>query len=258
MTIDFHDSSNQSSYASRTAEDKWIQIIQEYVDIHGKKILDLGCGGGIYSKVFAKSGAQQVIAMDFSIEMLKGAKENCKDLDNITFIQGSALETNLEEGKIDILLERALIHHITDLGTCFQEANRILKTNGKFIIQDRTPEDCSLPGSATHIRGYFFQRYPELIEKEIRRRYSSDQVISTLKQTGFNLIKEIQFWETRKKYDEFDQLKLDLLNRTGRSILHELSDKELVNLVEFIEQNIGKLKQIEEEDRWTVWIAEKQ
>lgn len=258
MTIDFHDSRNQSSYASRTAEDKWIHYIQDYVDILGKRVLDLGCGGGIYSRVFAQSGAEQVIAMDYSAEMLKGTKAYCKDLDNITFIQGNALETNLSEGEIDVLLERALIHHITDLKSCFQEANRILKTNGKFIVQDRTPEDCSLPGSTTHIRGYFFEKYPKLIEKEVRRRYSSDQVVSTLNQTGFNLIRKIQIWETRKVYNEFDQLKLDLMNRTGRSILHELSDKELVDLVEFIEQNIGKLKQIKEEDRWTVWISEKQ
>ncbi|AOZ94079.1 class I SAM-dependent methyltransferase [Paenibacillus crassostreae] len=258
MPIDFHDSRNQSTYASRTAEDQWIKTINKYVDIQGKHVLDLGCGGGIYSKVFAQSGAEQVIAMDFSTEMLKGAKEYCRALDNITFAQGSALDTGLEEGQFDVLLERALIHHIPDLKCCFQEVNRILKPDGKFIIQDRTPEDCTLPGDNTHIRGYFFQKYPELIEKETSRRYSSDQVITTLTQTGFKLIKELKLWETRRIYDEFAQLKSDLQNRTGRSILYELSDEELVNLVEFIEGEIGKPESIIEEDRWTIWIAEKQ
>lgn len=196
--------------------------------------------------------------MDFSSEMLKGAKEYCNGLDNITFIQGSALETNLEAETIDILLERALIHHIVDLELCFEEANRILKTNGIYIVQDRTPEDCSLAGSTTHIRGYFFEKYPRLIEKETKRRYSSEQVISILNQKGFNLIEEIQIWETRKIYKEFDQLKSDLLNRTGRSILHEISDNELEELVDYIEERIEIQKEIKEEDRWTVWIAEKQ
>lgn len=204
------------------------------------------------------SGAQQVIAMDFSMEMLKGAKEYCNDVDNIIFAQGHALNTNLDEGEIDVLLERALIHHISDLESCFHEANRILKSNGKFIIQDRTPEDCSLRGSTTHIRGYFFQKYPKLIDKEVKRRYSSEQVHSTLRETGFNLIQEITYWETRKIHEQFDQLKIDLLNRTGRSILHELTDQELEDLVEFIEQNVEKLEPIKEEDRWTIWIAEKQ
>lgn len=257
MTINFHDSSNRSTYASRTAEANWIQIIQEYVDIEGKNIVDLGCGGGIYSKVFAQSGAQQIIAMDFSIEMVKGAEENCKGLNNITFLQGNALETNLEAGMTDLLLERALIHHISDLESCYKEANRILKTKGTFIIQDRTPEDCSLSGSSTHIRGYFFEKFPRLLERETKRRYSSAQVVSTLHQAGFNLIKEIQLWETRKVYHEFNQLRSDLMNRTGRSILHELSDTELGDLVEYIEQKVDTNQQIREKDRWTVWIAEK-
>src|SRR5690606_13470003 len=94
MTIDFHDSRNKSSYSSRMAEEKWFEKINTYVDVQGKRILDLGCGGGIYTKVFAESGAREVTAMDFSAEMLQAAKENCKELKNITYLQGSAQETN--------------------------------------------------------------------------------------------------------------------------------------------------------------------
>ncbi|MCK8487402.1 methyltransferase domain-containing protein [Paenibacillus sp. MBLB2552] len=257
MPIDFHDRSNQSTYASRAAEVRWIKTIEKYVSVQGKHILDLGCGGGIYSKVFSQAGASHVTAMDYSSEMLKGAIENCKDLNNITFIQGSALETKLEKNLFDVLLERALIHHIENLRLCFQEAQRILKPNGRFIIQDRTAEDCSLPGSNTHIRGYFFEKYPQLLETETSRRYTSDEVLTALKQTGFNLIIEMEYWETRKIYSDFEELKNDLLNRTGRSILHELSDEELVDLTRYIQTKIENNEQIIEEDRWTVWIAEK-
>ncbi|GIP53620.1 class I SAM-dependent methyltransferase [Paenibacillus vini] len=257
MPIDFHDSRNQSTYTTRVAEEQWLRTIEEYVDFKGKHVLDVGCGGGIYSKAFALSGAAHVTAMDFSVEMLKGAKENCKDVNNISFIQGSALDTNLKEQQFDILLERALIHHIADLTACFQEANRVLKPNGRFIIQDRTPEDCALPGSETHIRGYFFEKHPKLIEKESIRRYSSHKVKTVLEQTGFHRIIELQYWETRKTYNDFDQLRDDLLNRTGRSILHELTDDELMDLVKFIETKIGHLQHINERDRWTLWIEEK-
>lgn len=97
-----------------------------------------------------------------------------------------------------------------------------------------------------------------MIDKEVKRRYPSEQVFSTLRETGLNLIQEITYWETRKIHEQIDQLKIDLLNRTGRSILHELTDQELEDLVEFIEQNVEKLEPIKEEDRWTIWIAEKQ
>ncbi|WP_202077963.1 class I SAM-dependent methyltransferase [Caldalkalibacillus salinus] len=257
MPINFHDSKNKSTYAKREAESCWIDNIKKHVEVIGKEVLDIGCGGGIYSKVFAQSEAKHVTGLDFSEEMLKMAKENCKNIKNISFKQGSAFETGIKEETFDIVLERALIHHIKDLQSCFKEANRVLKPQGKLIIQDRTPTDCSLPGSITHIRGFFFERYPKLLEKELNRRYTSKQVVSIMNESGFKLINEQKIWETRKSYSHFMQLKLDLMGRTGRSILHELTDDELKDLVHYIEQKIGREEKLIEEDRWTVWIAEK-
>jgi ubiquinone/menaquinone biosynthesis C-methylase UbiE len=257
MPIDFHDKSNYLSYTTRNAEDRWLEIIKQFVEIEQKVVLDLGCGGGIYSKALALSGAEQVIAMDFSVEMLKGAKENCKGIPNILFMEGNALNSGLKSDKVDVLLERAVIHHIQDLESCFNEAYRVLKPGGKFIIQDRTPEDCMLPGSSQHIRGYFFEKFPRLLEKETQRRFTSDQVLTTLSKSGFKLVEEIRYWETRKHYENVEQLKVDLLNRTGRSILHELTNNELQELVDYIMSNLDGQKNIKEEDRWTIWIAEK-
>ena len=53
-----------------------------------------------------------------------------------------------------------------DIPTFLREASRILKKNGVLIVQDRTIEDCTIPGSPEHIRGYFFSIFPKLIEIE--------------------------------------------------------------------------------------------
>ena len=156
-------------------------------------------------------------------------------------------------------MERALIHHLDDPGRCFKEAHRILKANGMFIVQDRTPQDCGLPGSESHIRGYFFEKYPRLLDIEVGRRHAATHVRTQLEASDFKLLKEVQLWETRRTYDDLAALSQDLLQRTGRSILHELTDDELHDLVALIQ---SKLKAcalpIVEKDAWTLWFATKQ
>ena len=124
-------------------------------------------------------------------------------------------------------------------------------------MQDRTLEDCLLPGSDTHIRGYFFERYPKLIEKEIARRHENKPILQALLHAGFPGVNEQKLWETRAIYPDLDALSQDLLARTGRSILYELTDEELQDLVSYIRERLRGQTEIVEQDRWTIWSAVK-
>lgn len=257
MPIDFHDKRNQNTYSSRQADLNWLTTIKAYITKESFVALDLGCGGGIYSKALSELGARHVIGMDFSESNLEGAKQNCTDYPNIDFMLGDAINTSLPSKSVDLILERALIHHINNLDECFSEANRVLRENGLFIIQDRTSDDCSIAGDQNHIRGYFFEKFPELFTKELARRHSNSQVINSLLKCDFEIIAEKHFWETRKIYSEIDHLLEDIRNRTGRSILHELSDEEILELVDYIRSQLNSMKinKVVEKDRWTIWIA---
>ncbi|GAB3799332.1 class I SAM-dependent methyltransferase [Virgibacillus kimchii] len=259
MSIDFHNRKNQAAYTTRTADKSWIEKIKKLVPLENIfNAVDVGCGGGIYSKALSDMGVDFVTGIDFSEAILEAARGNCKEYKNIIFKHGNALETGLENNTYDFLLERALIHHIDDLKGCFQEGYRVLKSKGCYIIQDRTPEDCLLKGNENHIRGYFFQLFPELSEIETKRRHDNKYVMETLKEVGFNSIEEVKLWETRKVYHNKDQLLKDISERTGRSILHELDDDELKLLVSYIDSVLKTNTQIVEKDRWTIWKAVKQ
>lgn len=259
MPIDFQDERNRATYASRTADATWIDKINELVHVPGQNVIDVGCGGGIYSKAFAELGARQVVGVDFSEHILAAARENCREAGNVSFVKGTAYETSLPGGQYGIVMQRALIHHLDNLPLCFQEAYRLLQPGGTIIVQDRTPEDCVLPGSSEHIRGYFFSMYPELARTETERRHSSAKVTAALEEAGFSGIEEHSLWETRKIYPDIDSLAEDLLNRTGRSILHELNDLQLEQLVAHIKEQLGAVsgEPVVEKDRWTIWKAVK-
>lgn len=259
MTIDFHDEKNRLSYAQRQVDPSWSVMIQSEIDLKGKSAVDIACGGGIYTKALAQLGAREVVGIDSSATMLDGAQENCSGWVNIRFATGDALQTGLPAEKFDLVLERALIHHLQDhdLQACFTEAYRLLRPGGIFILQDRTPDDCQLPRSASHLRGYFFERYPKLLQQEILRRHESHRVRQALLAVGFHPVKEQKLWETRKTYPSWAALESDLLARTGRSILHELTDTELADLTSYIRERIPNENHIVEQDRWTIWSAQK-
>ena len=256
MGIDFQSDDNRATYTTRNADNSWKDGMSELVPIKNvSKALEIGCGGGIYLKALSDMGIPSVTGLDFSKAILAGAQENCQYYKTISLKYGNALDSGLEDNHFDLLLERAVIHHIEDLKACFTEAHRLLKDKGHFIIQDRTPEDCLLAGNSEHIRGYFFELFPRLIEKETNRRHNSEKVIATLKEVGFKEIEEVKLWEVRKVYEKKEQLLTDLSERTGRSILHELDNHELQHLINHIDQSIVVDQNIVEKDRWTIWKA---
>ncbi|MFX1500648.1 MAG: class I SAM-dependent methyltransferase [Promethearchaeota archaeon] len=233
----------------------WYKKYSEIIDPVGKTVIDIGCGGGIYSRAWLELGAKNIIGIDFSEKMIQAAIETSNNYNNISYQVGNAISTGLSEKIGDIVFERALIHHVSDLYKCFKEAYRLLKPGGLYIIQDRTPEDVNIVGSKDHIRGYFFEKFPHLLKIEYSRRPQSNEVENKLKDANFTDIKTYNLWETRKIYNNFSEFTIDLRNRTARSILHELNNEELENLITYISNKITDSVSITEKDCWTIWTG---
>jgi SAM-dependent methyltransferase len=256
MAIDFHSRTNRGAYASRHADDGWKAAISRIIEPSGKRVADIGCGGGIYSLAWHELGASSVTGVDFSQAMLDAACERAAGLADIAFRQGDAAATGLPPASADIVFERALIHHLQDCyWPCFAEAHRLLTAGGTLIVQDRTPDDVQLPGSLEHLRGCFFECFPRLLAIENARRPTDNAVRTALAAAGFAEVETSVLWEVRKVHRDRQELRQDLAKRTGRSILHDLSDEELAELIRYIEKRLPADGPIVEKDRWTVWSA---
>ncbi len=143
--------------------------------------------------------------------MLEAARETCTGIEAISFHQGTAMSTGLGDATCDVVLERAVIHHLNAYDPNFAELFRILKPGGQVIIQDRTMADVHQPPSIEHIRGYFFQVFPRLLETEGARRPEDAQVQQALMGNGFTCVQSHTLWETRKIHLHKNALGDDLL-----------------------------------------------
>jgi hypothetical protein len=81
-------------------------------------------------------------------------------------------------------------------------------------------------------------------------------VTSALTSAGFGEVIATELWEIRRRYADRENYLAEIAKRTGRSILHELDDKELVRLIDELRERLPAGPLIER-DRWTVWRSER-
>lgn len=256
MPIDFQAAGNAETYSGRAIDAGWSAAMRTIVDPAGKRVADIGCGGGLYSMAWAEMGAA-VAGVDSSSSMAGAAKRSAAGHPRISIGTGSAEATGLPANAFDIVFERALVHHLASLEPAFREAWRILRPGGKLIVQDRTMDDVTAPASPNHLRGHFFAIFPRLLAVESGRRPQAEAVLSAMRACGFRDFHSFQLWETRKIHAGVAELAQDLRQRQGRSLLHELDDAELDHLIEAVTRDLPARGGITERDRWTLWTAAK-
>jgi SAM-dependent methyltransferase len=252
VPIDFRDPANRRTYSGREADPSWRDAVVALVDPAGVDVVDIGCGGGTYVRAWHDLGAATVTGVDFSEPQLASARQEHRALPGVGFRFGDATATGLDSGCADVVFERALIHHVPDLGAVAGEAARLLRPGGVVLVQDRTPDDVDQPGSATHPRGWIFEVFPRLLDVENARRSAVSAVTAALASAGFGEITATPLWEVRRRYADRDDYLTEIAQRTGRSILHELTDTELAHLVDELGRRLPEGPLVEQ-DRWTLW-----
>jgi 2-polyprenyl-6-hydroxyphenyl methylase/3-demethylubiquinone-9 3-methyltransferase len=127
----------------------WTEYIPEYAaskdhfeifftdeEVKDKKVLDAGCGTGIFSIIFANKGASQVLGIDISPGSLETATNLKKkfDLQNIEFKKEDMLQLPFEDEAFDIVWAWGTVHHTTNPFKAIDELARVLKKGGALLL----------------------------------------------------------------------------------------------------------------------------
>ena len=161
MATDYNKIANEYKYSKSLP---WRKYLEAYTlfkiagDVVGKSVLDLACGEGFYTRLYKLKGADEVIGVDLSEEMIVLAKETEKSEPlGITYYVGNALDLDLGK-QFDLISASYLLNYAENeiqLQTMCNVIAKHLKPGGKFVTINNNPE-CK--NTAISMRKYGFER----------------------------------------------------------------------------------------------------
>jgi len=107
-------------------------------DVSGKRVLDAGCGPGVYCEWLVKHGAD-VIAIDASPKMVELANQRLGATADIRQADLSKPLDFLDSSSFDIVLCPLVLEYIEDWHTTFAEFYRVLRPAGCLVFSVTHP-----------------------------------------------------------------------------------------------------------------------
>ncbi len=108
-------------------------------DIKGKRLLEVGCGSGVQTAIFAELGAL-VTAIDASEGSILLTKTRCKNkqINNVVIkkINVENLSNYFKNGSFDLVYINCVLMHVRNKGLAVRECLNTLKKNGKLVVKE--------------------------------------------------------------------------------------------------------------------------
>lgn len=120
-----------------------LRLIDQTVSLKGKKVLDVGCGGGILSQSMAELGAN-VSAIDLGQKLIDVAKLQSLDTDVAVDYQCVSVEDFAKDHaeQFDVVTCMEMLEHVPDPGAIIAACSALVKPGGTVFLStlNRNPK----------------------------------------------------------------------------------------------------------------------
>lgn len=161
-------------------------ISQQAQGIEGKKVLDVGCGGGILAEALAHKGAR-VTGIDVAELSLKVAKLHLHESGLEVDYQLSTVEDFAQQNaaQFDIVTCLEMLEHVPDPESVVASASRLLKPDGLLCLStlNRNPKSFALAILGAE---YILRMLPRGTH-EYRKFIKPSELAATLRANGMQL-----------------------------------------------------------------------
>lgn len=159
--------------------------------LHGKKILDIGCGNGDHTVIFCRN-KNKVVGLDITDLRFEEYKKNFK------FIKSTGHKLPFKNNYFDVVISLDVIEHVKNDNYFVREIYRVLKSDGKILIA--TPNRDRLSNILLKLMGKPI-KYPYLIGNSKKfgkmihvREYLESELYDLFQKHNFKKISVKKFW----------------------------------------------------------------
>ena len=107
-------------------------MLECWPDVAGKRVLDLACGTGRYTRLLMEGNPSRLVAADFCEPMLSQVSAQHRVLADMRFLP-------FDSGAFDVLICGLAIGHAADVDAWMVEIGRVLAPNGILLYSDFHP-----------------------------------------------------------------------------------------------------------------------
>jgi ubiquinone/menaquinone biosynthesis C-methylase UbiE len=117
-----------------TANNHYHNSLLKHVPRNCENALEIGCGTGAFARQLAKR-CKQVIALDFSAEMIRVARSRSTQFDNLEFQLADAMIWDFPQSHFDFVCSIATLHHLKQ-HELLLKIRDALKPRGVLVVLD--------------------------------------------------------------------------------------------------------------------------
>ena len=218
---------------------------------------DMGCGSGRWAKLVAPR-IKKLHCIDPSVQALKVAKNNLKDLGNCEFHNASVDKIPIKKESMDFGYALGVLHHVPNTQEGLNSCIKLLKPGAPFLVYlyysfDNRPNWYRNLWRSTELGRYLISRLPFLL------RFIFSQIIAFL--VYLPLAKTAKFLErvgidvtnvplSAYRFNSLYSMRTDALDRFGTRLEQRFSKEQIKNMM----QKSG-LEDIYFSDKFPFWCA---
>jgi SAM-dependent methyltransferase len=116
------------SFVWRFGQDRRLNLIRQYAPLEGARILDIGCGLGVYVRKF-REFSDDVYGIDIDPKRLR---EGARTTPGLMLAVSERLP--FRDGGFDVVVLNEVIEHVRDDRATIAEALRILAPGGRIVV----------------------------------------------------------------------------------------------------------------------------